>query len=463
VNKQICTIGAIFAFCIGAHPLSSQTPTAQFATWKDNRKAAYTIIHDDYSNYLTSIFEYAYPLATERGIKFSFGAITNTCGQKEWVNARTMMAKGHECINHSHSHKCGGTSCGTLDKYNEADFATELDLSTQLIVANTGKHPLFFIHPFDQFSEPIINRLKNLGYIGTRAGARDIVNNADFKDYMYMNYHVYSGSPETLAALNPTIDDVITKGGYSMREFHGIGDPYYGSISVVDYTNHLNYVKSKIDAGQLWSATASEVISYKLQRDGYQPVINTSDKAKKIVVAFTKLKNLDPSVFRTPLTLNLDLKDTAIYIVYQNGNRLGKTQKGLFTVNIYPHEGNLILEKELPEVYVKKEKEGAERVLNNVRQNIDNQSFINKKTVAFIYPNPAKDCVMIDIKNTEIQGNLTIELVSILGNIIKKEKIEAQNNPTFRFDIQGLNSGEYFIRVYGEDKKLMTQKIMIAQ
>ena len=84
-----------------------------------------------------------------------------------------MIAAGHECINHSHNHRCGGPpqDCGTTPTYSVADFPTELDLSTQLIQTNTGIRPIFFIHPYDAYTTAILDHLKNsLGYIGTRAG-----------------------------------------------------------------------------------------------------------------------------------------------------------------------------------------------------------------------------------------------------------------------------------------------------
>ena len=51
MNKFNFTLAIFFLGIFIYIPLSSQTPTASFATWKDNKKAAYSIIHDDYSDY----------------------------------------------------------------------------------------------------------------------------------------------------------------------------------------------------------------------------------------------------------------------------------------------------------------------------------------------------------------------------------------------------------------------------
>ena len=85
MNKLNCTLTLFFLGICFLTPLSSQTPTASFATWKDNKRAAYSIIHDDYSDYVTGIFQYADPIATARGIKLCFGAITSACGPLEWL------------------------------------------------------------------------------------------------------------------------------------------------------------------------------------------------------------------------------------------------------------------------------------------------------------------------------------------------------------------------------------------
>ena len=251
MNKQRhLIILSILFICLAGSPLSSQTPTASFATWKDNKKAAYSIIHDDYSNYVPGIFQYADPIATARGIKICFGAITNYCGTTEWTNARTMMAHGHECINHTHNHLCGGvgSQCSGLSTYNSAQFATELGLSTQLIETNTGVRPRFFIHPYDASSPAIISYLANLGYLGTRAGTQAIVNTSSFTDFMHLNYYVLN--PTTpISSLNQAVDDAIASGGYTVREFHGIADGSYAAPSVATYTNHLNYVQTQMQNG----------------------------------------------------------------------------------------------------------------------------------------------------------------------------------------------------------------------
>ena len=349
MNKRTYNlILAILAACFFT-PLSGQTPTASFATWKDNKKAAYSIIHDDYSNYVTGIYQHAFPIATQRGIRISFGAITNPdfCGDLEWQHAREMMAQGHECVNHSHNHRCGGTAgqCSGLQTYGTADFATELDLSTQTIQNSTNVRPRFFIHPYDAPSDAILTHLRGLGYLGTRAGTQLAVNSNSFTDFMRLNYYVYDGSASALTSLTTAVDNAIAAGGYAIREFHGIEDGSWAQMTVPNYTNHLNYVKSKMDDGSIWSTTPTEAITYKMQRDAFQPSVSYTAATGIINVTFNSLNTIDPSVLRTPVTVNVNLNGiSGVYNVAQNNVAVAATRVGnIMSFNVYPHQGTVTL------------------------------------------------------------------------------------------------------------------------
>lgn len=350
MNKLV-EIYFLFIVLFANNALRSQTPTANFAKWKDNKTAAYTIIHDDYSNYVTGIYDHADQIATLRGIKFCFGAITNHCGATEWTKARTMISHGHECINHTHNHKCGGTAgqCTGFTRYSATDFETELDLSTQLIEANTNVRPRFFIHPYDAGSTAIVTHLANLGYLGARGGTQEIVNSSSFTDFFHLNYHVFR--PESqISTLNQAVDDAIAAGGYAVREFHGIADNSYGALTVDQYTSHLNYVQSKIGDGRLWSATASEAITYKMQRDAFSPNVVYTSGTGKIDVSFITNTVINDKILTTPVTLNINLNGlTGSYSVTQNNIIIPHTQVGnILSVNIYPHKGSIVAQRTTP-------------------------------------------------------------------------------------------------------------------
>ena len=355
MNKQILLILFVCATAL----LRGQTPTASFANWKDNRKAAYTIIHDDFSEYMSGIYQYADPIATARGIKFCFGAITSPdqCTPVEWAKARTMIGHGHECINHTHNHRCGGSAsaCSGQQTYGPADFSTELGLSSQIIEAPSGAgvKPLFFIHPYDAGSTAIDNYLTNIGYIGARGGTQATYNESNFTDFMHLNFYVYAPGTD-IATLDAAVRTTIDAGGYALREFHDVHDvtnnaPSWGSMKLADYTNHLDYVKLQIDNGNLWSATASEVITYKMQRDAYQSSVVYTAATGQVNVNFS-LKSgasINTSVLKTPVTVNVNLSTLPItntYTVSQNGESVAFTRAAnILSFNVYPHEGNVVI------------------------------------------------------------------------------------------------------------------------
>ena len=355
MNKQILLILFVCATAL----LRGQTPTASFANWKDNKKAAYTIIHDDFSEYMSGIYQYADPIATARGIKFCFGAITSPdqCTPVEWAKARTMIGHGHECINHTHNHRCGGSAsaCSGQQTYGPADFSTELGLSSQIIEAPSGAgvKPLFFIHPYDAGSTAIDNYLTNIGYIGARGGTQATYNESNFTDFMHLNFYVYAPGTD-IATLDAAVRTTIDAGGYALREFHDVHDvtnnaPSWGSMKLADYTNHLDYVKLQIDNGNLWSATASEVITYKMQRDAYQSEVVYTAATGQVNVNFSLKQgaSINTSVLKTPVTVNVNLSTLPItntYTVTQNNESVDFTRSAnILSFNVYPHEGNVVI------------------------------------------------------------------------------------------------------------------------
>ena len=347
MNKIYALVALMVGTLAMSNPLSSQTPSASFATWKDNKKAAYSIIHDDYSNYVPGIVNHADPIATARGIKLCFGAITNFCDDAQWVDARKMIGHGHECVNHSHNHRCGGTAgqCQGLSTYGSADFATELGLSTRIIDSATQVRPRFFIHPYDASSAEVLAYLKNLGYLGARSGNQGVVNANTITDFMNVNYFVYNGTAAALAGLNTAVDDAITNGGWAIREFHGIEDGSWSNMTIPNYTSHLDYVKTKMDDGSIWSATTTEAITYKMQRDAFAPVVAYDAASNSIIVSFNSLKTIDPSVLRTPVTVNVNLNGiTGNFDVFQNNASVTAARNGnVMTFNVYPHQGTVTL------------------------------------------------------------------------------------------------------------------------
>jgi hypothetical protein len=329
-------------------PAQTPVPTAHFATWKENRVAAYTLVHDDFGDVTTAgITQYADTIAHQRGIKFVFGAITSSCDSQDWVDSKRLIAHGHEIINHSHSHRCAVNTGWCTNVYGPADYHLELDTSTAWIERGSGHRPRFFIHPYDLYTDSIINHLKFLKYLGARSGQYSQMNKPSFTDFFRLNFFVFD-PVSTLAQLNETVDAVLSDGSYAVRELHGVEDWSWGKVTLADYRAHLDYIKTKMDLKQLWTATFSEVITYKMQRDVFKPKAQFDYTSNRFMVHFDTLQSLDTTVLRTPVTVNIVLdgiKHDSNLVVMQNGVRLDEVWYGKDSVfvNVYPHRGSLEL------------------------------------------------------------------------------------------------------------------------
>ncbi len=430
-NKYLKTISiCLFSFFILLNSDYLSAQTASITPWRNDAKAVYSIVHDDYSNYVLGIFQNAYPIATQRGIKLSFGAITSACGPTEWANARTMIAQGgHECINHSHNHKCGECSSGNpncttvdygcegLSTYTTTNFADELTQSDNIIQQQTGKKARFFIHPYDHHTSEILDYLSSLNYLGSRAGTQGQVNPANFANPMKLNYFVWGpsgGQETTVAQLNAAVDAAINVGGYTIREFHNVGagsitNPW-GNITVTNYTQHLNYVKTKMDANQVWSATMSEAITYKMQREVYNSNLTYNAQTGLITVAFatdlTKLKGISPSlfipsVFVTPITLKIDvtgISGTISATALQNNAAVSYTRTGnILLLNVYPHNGAVTLNVDVCSADTQKP------VFSNCPTDINLSTISTSAIATWTPPSITDNCLPTPIKTSNFE------------------------------------------------------------
>ncbi len=239
------------------------------ASWKGNAKAAYTLIHDDVCDYnIDSLFTVADPELSQRGLRAAFGAIVQRCQERNlWSNLEQLRAHGHEIINHSWDHK---------DLVAEADVApldVQIDQANRVLNENlTNQQTSFFIFPYDSFDDAAVAHLGALGYLGARAGMRG-VNGAAFPDGLRVMFDVYGPAADKVSLyweqpdiLKYYVDQAIAQSGWAVREFHGVGDETFGPVPLADYRVHLDYVKAKQDAGELWIDTPTAVIRYHFSR-----------------------------------------------------------------------------------------------------------------------------------------------------------------------------------------------------
>ena len=386
--------------------INAQNPTGYIADWKNDAKAAYTIIHDDYGDAaVDGIWQYADTIAANRGVKFVMGAIASSCELNRNINGysnaygyakNVMMAQhGHEMINHSHSHTCAVGNAGwprTFDgeylpcddpatywgeNVNYPDFTTQLVTSHNSITSGSGHAPVYFIFPYDRFTYKANDKLKDMGYIGSRTGwtgpysgnpthYREGYEMSDLSTFypdadgfFRTSVQVFDGVDDDkdvagqVAELNGEVDNAILSNMWCNRELHNVGNSGWGSVKVESYRQHLNYVKQKMDAGDLWVGTVSEILTYQMQKLKFSPIISYVSASGKIYVnwnnigaqySFNVSDYLSPLTIKTPTTLVINLDGlTEDWGVKQNNIDLSSdkfyTSGGKLYINAFPHEG----------------------------------------------------------------------------------------------------------------------------
>ena len=216
---------------------------------------------------------------------------------------KTLLAHGHDVFNHSSTHPCMtknvtlAESCDPIAPLS-VDYTKEIDDSTTALKTRLGIPIDFFIFPYDVCDPAAITRLKALNYLGARCGTGTTTNAATFPDSFQLTYDVWGPAYsayltnakcvgvkvyETTPALSPAacrtlvlqqlVDDAITRKEWAIREVHGFdGDPdVWEALSLTDYKAHLDYVKSKMDAGLLWAEGPTPVLRYRWARQYCAP------------------------------------------------------------------------------------------------------------------------------------------------------------------------------------------------
>lgn len=342
-----------YFICISSFSFG-QSPSASIATWKSNYTGAYSVIHDDFgAGSVNGIENYADTIAFNRGIKFTFGAITSECTSQDWANALVMMSHGHEIMNHSHNHYCGQPVgwCET-NTWDENDFDIEIDQSSSLIQSNTGHYPRFYIFPYDLHTDTMLSYLESVDYLGARAGTQSQtlnfanLNDQDFNDPFRVNFFVF-GPSTNVSDLNAAAQMAIDNSGWAIRELHGVQDASWASVGESDYRAHMDFCKQKQDAGDLWCSTTSDIISYQTQRKSYSLNVSSNIPLGEITIDFTNNNPaLKTNIQICPLTLNVDVDGmSGVFEVYQNGSQINDVSRigDVITFNASPENGIVTL------------------------------------------------------------------------------------------------------------------------
>ncbi|WP_232522592.1 carbohydrate-binding protein [Chitinibacter sp. GC72] len=318
----------------------SPTPAArgivnelQVSTWKNGAKGAYSLVHDDYCSMYYGTDPYIQimnPELKKRGLVAGFGMITGSCSPQHWAAAKEMIANGHEIISHSRSHPNPYIADAELDVQLNgaaADIAANLD----------GYQASYFVWPGDAASTAATDFLKTIPqYIGGRAshlvanGNVDYttmpagVNAANFDNPYRIKWDLFTVDgkwslyPMGSEILNLHIDAAISQGAWTTRTAHGVDTGYWETIPLDRYLAHLDYAKAKVDSGELWMDTPSNVIKYRYAREFCKPVLTPNGNWSSLLTFDTSAPQCQK--YATPITLQMK--------VLQQGGMLGAIQNG---------------------------------------------------------------------------------------------------------------------------------------
>jgi hypothetical protein len=270
------------------------------STWRGGATAAYSVVHDAVCDPAAQgAFTHADPELARRGLRGGFGVIVGSCGEgpaSKWEQVRALAAHGHDVYNHSWSHACLGDAQQCAGNgMPSADLALQIDQATQVLAERGGVTAQFFSFPFDVCGQEGLDRLKQAGYLGARCGTRGVAPSsfpdpfAARFDSWGPGYSIYGNSgpcagltrpntnvaPDTLSpacrryVLDHYVDEAIAAKGWALRAFTGFTDDpgVFQPVSVADYTAHLDYVRSKVQAGQLWVEGPSAILRYRFARE----------------------------------------------------------------------------------------------------------------------------------------------------------------------------------------------------
>jgi peptidoglycan/xylan/chitin deacetylase (PgdA/CDA1 family) len=249
------------------------------ATWADDAKGAYSLIHDDMCGaQLFGIQDHAVPALDELGIKAGLAPIAGECISNDaWDIVIDAEKRGHEIVSHSYTHV---NITAENAAHEVADAKSMFDSKIQ--------HPIsFFVFPYDYFTHATVAKVSMAGHIGARAGNRDDndgfnmppINGAEPLNDMEAEFDVWPRSyskyalffPEDMLAVHAY--NAIERGGWALREFHSVmpdgadaSQHGFGPIDLASYKQHLQFLSDAWDKGVLWTAPPSTIVRYRHAR-----------------------------------------------------------------------------------------------------------------------------------------------------------------------------------------------------
>jgi len=271
-------------------------PVVKICTWKNNRKAAYTIAFDDA---LKSHYLVAGPELKKRNILGTFNL--NTQKIVDWQQWQNLFNDGHEIASHTWSHpKCTDLS--------EHDLRFELKKANEDILTHIkgiSRVPSF-TYPFGQSNEFVASIVAD--YHSSARGMWGI-NEADIsKETYYSLKGIGVYEPYDMDLINNKVIETINKNSWIIVYFHSVSekeDESYAVIPLYKFRQHLDFIRSIKDS--LWIATQGQVVDYmKIRKYGR---LNCEVIDNEIIEITLDEEIVPRDDFKTELSFTLNLPD----------------------------------------------------------------------------------------------------------------------------------------------------------
>jgi hypothetical protein len=253
----------------------------KIATWRDDAKAAYSMIHDDMCGpALRGIDQYAVPALAKRNLTAGLGPFVQACDMGNlWTVVQNAELSGNEIVNHSYTHP----------NITLANAPLEVVMSKAQFDMRLRNPVTFYIFPFDFWTTDTLKAVQDAGHFGARAGSRDDndgfmnppVNLPDPMNDMAIEFDVWPRTYSKYALfpgkdiLNEHIWNAVDRGAYAVREMHSIspqdlppqdGSQGFGPVPLRVYEEHLDFLVNAWKANVVWTASPSTVIRYRHAR-----------------------------------------------------------------------------------------------------------------------------------------------------------------------------------------------------
>ncbi len=316
------------------------------------------------------------------GIHMGFTTVSNwaacdaSCRQRYWDFANTrLVPHGHQLVSHSYDHtwhlKTQDTLALILDT-SQAHIEAAVPANECLFFGDHGgmwsdsmiKNGPFYtpLEPQPLMHDSMVNYMKHQKFIGARMDRGVSVPacpgvNPGVYDPFVTTYVIWLNSgPSEITQLQTRVQCAIDNGGHLNYEFHNIGELVsWSPVGYGDWVTILDYLRSKVDAGELWVETVQRVTKYMMERETYTVSV-VSEDATTMEIQFNTSAEVNPSpmvdnsYYNEPLTLLITTPHgrtamataaplgAPVLVEYNTGGVTLVTQDG---VELYPTQGQV--------------------------------------------------------------------------------------------------------------------------